>query len=262
MAKLIIFDNTTRATGVLVNTQGFNFTLTARKEVILSAGAFHSPQLLMISGVGPAETLKKYNISVLSNLTGVGQNMHDSCKLGGVSYPVSVNVTSQLSDATMQFLQNYTGPLTNSGGDFLGKTISIPIFTSAFPFLFQTSRPSHLSKVHPLTPLSSLGRTPRLLPRKLPRVNLNRPRTMALRLARSRIRNVLLRLNPLALLNPTLRFNRGPASRRHLARKPNHHLRRQGHRPSNKHKLAAHRHRPTRRNRSRKTRPRGLASDS
>jgi choline dehydrogenase len=52
-------------------------TALANKEVILSAGAFASPQLLMLSGIGPSEVLKKFKIEVKKELHGVGQNLQD-----------------------------------------------------------------------------------------------------------------------------------------------------------------------------------------
>lgn len=57
LARKILFDGNATATGVVVTTAGYNFTLSATREVILSAGAFRSPQMLMVLGVGPAETL-------------------------------------------------------------------------------------------------------------------------------------------------------------------------------------------------------------
>jgi choline dehydrogenase len=47
----ILFDQNKAATGVAVSTAGFGYTISAKKEVILSAGVFHSPQLLMLSGM-------------------------------------------------------------------------------------------------------------------------------------------------------------------------------------------------------------------
>lgn len=52
-------------------------TVTARKEVILSAGVFNSPQLLMLSGIGPADHLRQVGIDPLVNLPGVGRNLQD-----------------------------------------------------------------------------------------------------------------------------------------------------------------------------------------
>lgn len=75
MAKKVLFDGGKRATGVSVETGGKVYTLSARNEVVLSAGAFQSPQLLMVSGVGPKATLDEFKIPVVNNLPGVGQNM-------------------------------------------------------------------------------------------------------------------------------------------------------------------------------------------
>ena len=52
-------------------------TLTARREIILSAGAFQSPAILMRSGIGPAAHLQSLGIEVLRDLPGVGENLHD-----------------------------------------------------------------------------------------------------------------------------------------------------------------------------------------
>lgn len=75
LGKKIIFDVSKRATGVQVDTHGKVYTLSAKKEVVLSAGAYQSPQLLLVSGVGPKETLTKHNIPVVADRPGVGQNM-------------------------------------------------------------------------------------------------------------------------------------------------------------------------------------------
>ena len=74
LAKEVLL-NGTRATGVSVVTGGQTSTLSADQEVLLSAGAFQSPQLLMVSGIGPKETLQEHNISVIVERPGVGQNM-------------------------------------------------------------------------------------------------------------------------------------------------------------------------------------------
>jgi len=66
-----------RATGVALRQDGVERTVSARREVILSAGSYGSPQLLMLSGVGPAEHLKAHGIGVIHALQGVGQNLQD-----------------------------------------------------------------------------------------------------------------------------------------------------------------------------------------
>ena len=58
-AKKIPFDTNKKATGVLVDTEGNEYILSATKEVILTAGVFGSPQLLLVSGVGPAATFHR-----------------------------------------------------------------------------------------------------------------------------------------------------------------------------------------------------------
>jgi len=57
----------------------------ATREVILCAGAFNTPQLLKLSGVGPAEELKKFGIDVVVDLPGVGENLQDRYEVGVVS---------------------------------------------------------------------------------------------------------------------------------------------------------------------------------
>ena len=52
-------------------------TIKARREIILSGGAINSPQLLMLSGIGPADHLKEHGINVVADLPGVGQNLQD-----------------------------------------------------------------------------------------------------------------------------------------------------------------------------------------
>jgi choline dehydrogenase len=72
MATRILFNDTV-ASGILCNSLGKDYRLSARKEVILSAGAFGSPQLLMVSGIGPREILGKVGVPVLVDAPGVGQ---------------------------------------------------------------------------------------------------------------------------------------------------------------------------------------------
>ncbi|KAF2996789.1 hypothetical protein E8E13_000139 [Curvularia kusanoi] len=57
--------------------KGNKGSVTATREVIISAGAFNTPQLLKLSGVGPAEELRKFDIEVVKDLPGVGTNLQD-----------------------------------------------------------------------------------------------------------------------------------------------------------------------------------------
>lgn len=72
----IVFDGK-KATGVIVRQGKEEKFLRANKGVVLSAGAFQSPQILMLSGVGPADHLRDSGISIVHELSGVGENLHD-----------------------------------------------------------------------------------------------------------------------------------------------------------------------------------------
>ncbi|XP_036593649.1 choline dehydrogenase, mitochondrial isoform X1 [Trichosurus vulpecula] len=76
----ILFDRT-RAIGVEYIQSGQKKKVYASKEVILSGGAINSPQLLMLSGIGNADDLKKHGIPVVCNLPGVGQNLQDHLEM-------------------------------------------------------------------------------------------------------------------------------------------------------------------------------------
>ncbi|MGB8812084.1 MAG: GMC family oxidoreductase N-terminal domain-containing protein [Paracoccaceae bacterium] len=67
----------TRATGLHIHHARQRKTLTANREVILSAGTFGSPQILHLSGIGPEEELRAHGIAVAHALPGVGQNLQD-----------------------------------------------------------------------------------------------------------------------------------------------------------------------------------------
>lgn len=122
-AKKILFDGNKRATGVKLATGA---VLSARKEVILAAGAFQSPQMLMVSGVGPADVLKKFNIPVIADRPGVGQNMSDHIFVTP-TYRVGVDTFTKVANSLLtivtQFLFDYNlfkrGPLTNPIAEFL-----------------------------------------------------------------------------------------------------------------------------------------------
>ena len=66
-----------RAVGIVYRGRDGSAEIKAGKEVILSAGALQSPQLLMLSGVGPREALAKHGIPILHSLPGVGNNLQD-----------------------------------------------------------------------------------------------------------------------------------------------------------------------------------------
>jgi choline dehydrogenase-like flavoprotein len=56
--------------------------LSAKKEIIISAGAYRTPQVLLLSGIGPAEELRKHGIEQVVKLPEVGSNLHDHMGVG------------------------------------------------------------------------------------------------------------------------------------------------------------------------------------
>jgi choline dehydrogenase len=66
-----------RAVGVEFERGGVRHVMRARREVILCAGSFHSPHLLMLSGIGPGAELQKHGIQPIVDLPGVGANLQD-----------------------------------------------------------------------------------------------------------------------------------------------------------------------------------------
>ncbi|MGB1182199.1 MAG: GMC family oxidoreductase [Candidatus Puniceispirillaceae bacterium] len=77
VTKLHFDEQNKRATGISVQHKGRMITLKAHKEIILSAGAIQSPQILELSGIGQADRLKSLGIDVIHNLSGVGENFSD-----------------------------------------------------------------------------------------------------------------------------------------------------------------------------------------
>ena len=128
LVQRVNFDREKTARSVLVQTGDITssvlYNITARKEIIVSAGAFRSPQLLMLSGIGPRSLLAALKIPIISERPGVGQNMWDH-PVFGPTYQVdvvthdSLHVPTFAREAVGSYNHNRTGILTNSGGDFL-----------------------------------------------------------------------------------------------------------------------------------------------
>nr|WP_220497549.1 choline dehydrogenase [Burkholderia contaminans] len=126
--RRIVFDGK-RAVGVEVTRGGNVETVWAKKEVILSAGAFQSPQLLMLSGVGPKDELARHGIQVVADLPGVGENLQDhpdfvlSYKTNSLdALGVSVRGAIKTLGDIRQYRNSRTGTLTTNfaeGGAFL-----------------------------------------------------------------------------------------------------------------------------------------------
>lgn len=125
-ATRILFD-ADRAVGVEYERDGERVQVRADAEVIVSAGAINSPQLLLLSGIGPATHLRAHGITVVCDLPGVGRNLTDHLQVPviyGCSRPVTVDDARGLR-AISKYLLLKRGPLTSNvaeAGAFLHVT--------------------------------------------------------------------------------------------------------------------------------------------
>ena len=113
-----------RASGVEFRQGGELHTFQARRELILSAGALQSPQLLMISGIGAGAELQKFGIPVIHDLPGVGKNLQDhpdyvfnyrakSLDLLGISPGGAMRLLKDVG----RYLRDRTGMITSNGAE-------------------------------------------------------------------------------------------------------------------------------------------------
>ena len=116
-----------RAVSVSTFGKGGNKTLTASREIILCGGTFNTPQLLMLSGIGPAAHLKSMGIEVVADRPEVGENLQDhidyvtAYKSGlkdtfGLSLPGLVDLTKAIFEWRRQGTGKLTSPMAEAGG--------------------------------------------------------------------------------------------------------------------------------------------------
>lgn len=97
--KILINPKTKQAYGVEFLKNRKIYSIRIKKEVILSAGSLNSPQILMLSGVGPRDVLEKADIKVIQDLK-VGYNLQDHMAMSTLSF--LVNESNTVSDREMQ----------------------------------------------------------------------------------------------------------------------------------------------------------------
>jgi choline dehydrogenase len=120
ITRVLIEDG--RAVGIEYRQNGQLHQIRARKEVILACGAIGTPQVLMLSGIGDAEYLRRFDIPVKADLPGVGQNLQDHLDVN-IQYtctqPVTVyaQVSNPMKQMTVgvQYILTGTGPGTSQG---------------------------------------------------------------------------------------------------------------------------------------------------
>lgn len=128
VVEKILFDKQSshgiKANVVQYSQNGETRTLTATKEVILAAGAFQSPKLLELSGIGDSKLLSRHGIEVIKDLPGVGENLQDHL-ICGIAYRALDSfetldaLARQEPEAVGQAMQDYatnrSGPLASTG---------------------------------------------------------------------------------------------------------------------------------------------------
>ncbi|MDA0821025.1 MAG: GMC family oxidoreductase N-terminal domain-containing protein [Proteobacteria bacterium] len=113
-------DGVKRAVGVEVSTaQGQREIFTARREVLLAAGAIGSPQVLQLSGIGPADVLREAEIDVVHDLTGVGENLQDHLQIRTIYKVKNTTTLNRRANSIfgriamgIEYCVRKTGPLT------------------------------------------------------------------------------------------------------------------------------------------------------
>ena len=133
----ILLNEDRRACGVELLRGGRRETLHCQREVLLCAGALQSPQLLMLSGIGPGAHLQQMGVPVAVDLPGVGQHLHDHPDVALVhslpgtehGFGVSLPGLQRIAQGAWQWRQHRTGPLTSNlaeAGGFIRSRPSEP----------------------------------------------------------------------------------------------------------------------------------------
>ena len=122
LAQRILFDGK-RASGVAYKQDGQLRMAKARKEVLVSSGAYNSPQLLQLSGVGPADLLKQHGIEIVLDAPGVGNDLQDHMQVRIVTRCAqSVTLNDVVNNpvrrvmAGLRYAALRKGPLTIAAG--------------------------------------------------------------------------------------------------------------------------------------------------
>ncbi|MGY4516836.1 choline dehydrogenase [Lysobacter sp. HA18] len=126
----VLFDGS-RANGVEYAIGRGLHRVHASREVLLCGGAINSPQLLMLSGIGPADALRRHGIAVQHDAPDVGANLQDHldiCTLHGSRMPVTYDRVSDLRIAFDYFLRGHRGPGSSNiaeGGAFVRSRLAL-----------------------------------------------------------------------------------------------------------------------------------------
>lgn len=115
-SKVLINPDTRTANGVeIIDKDGHTRRINAKKEVIVAGGAVNSPQILLLSGIGPREELQRVGIRQVHNLPGVGKNLHNHVAYF-INFYINDTDTRALNWATaMEYLLFRDGLMSGTG---------------------------------------------------------------------------------------------------------------------------------------------------
>ncbi|XP_008185220.1 glucose dehydrogenase [FAD, quinone]-like [Acyrthosiphon pisum] len=121
VTRVVIDSVTLNATGVELFKNHTRYYVRADKEVLLSAGPINSPQLLMLSGVGPENHLEEMGIPIIFNSSHVGKNLQDHIGLGGLTFLTNQEVSlthnrTETGNTIYSYAAERNGVLTIMGG--------------------------------------------------------------------------------------------------------------------------------------------------
>lgn len=115
VTELLFQRNTNNINGIVLNKNGKEITVNVKKEVIVSGGTVNSPQLLMLSGIGPKEHLQKLGIAVKQDLP-VGENLQDHLFVP-IFYTMpgskDINSLQNIAGAFFEYILKQNGPLAD-----------------------------------------------------------------------------------------------------------------------------------------------------
>ena len=124
-----------RCTGVELVRGGQALTLRAAREVVLSAGSIGSPQILQLSGIGPAELLHQHGVPVMAELPGVGANLQDHLQIRSVYKIAGGKTLNQLASTLwgkgligLEYAWRRSGPMSMAPSQLGAFTRSSPAF--------------------------------------------------------------------------------------------------------------------------------------
>ena len=120
--RKVLFDGT-RAVGVEAESGGEIFTVEAER-VVLSSGALRSPQLLMLSGVGPKDHLEEFGIPVINDLPGVGQSLFNHLSVH-INFKVKDGVELPADLDAPHYRLIFTAPESETANDLVLSTVNV-----------------------------------------------------------------------------------------------------------------------------------------